>query len=88
MILDIYNCYQNETFRTYSKIPKELYKAYRSCLSCIGTKKCTFFECKTSNLLFDNYLVVATLLCTYEAAYKTKIYVSLIGFSTCPYYYN
>ena len=90
---------------------------------------------KTSNLHFDSYryLNVATLLCTYEVAYKTEgllrgkaggqlevvlsqyymgskssisskakkfllktyiksqftcTYVSLIGFSTCPYYYD
>jgi len=33
-----------KTFRTYSKIHKELYKPYGSCLSYKGTKKCTFFK--------------------------------------------
>ena len=38
LLLQTYLCYSTETFRTYSKIYKEVYKTYRNHLSFIMTK--------------------------------------------------
>ena len=42
MLLHTYFSYLHETFRTYSKIHKELFKIFRACLSYPEPKKQTF----------------------------------------------